>query len=119
MPMSLTRFETGKILEGSAMSVTRRYDGPCPHEMGAKLVLSSRHSTSDDKDVILANAEVTGIEASTVEQRKKDTKQAIMDGFDDGKAWYRHFVQMHTGEEHDNVQVHRIQFRIDKMREKK
>jgi hypothetical protein len=119
MPLTLSRFETGKILSGEASAVSRLYEpaAGCPHQAGTVVILSSTHAGNAGQDTPIARATITGIEKQTVMARKDNANLAIREGFDDARAWYVHLQQLY-GEVADTTPIHRLQFRIEEILKK-
>jgi hypothetical protein len=117
MPVNLTRFETGKVVSGESSAISRRLDdsvGPV-FKAGDKVMLTSRFiKPGEVESTPVAEATITGVTVESLSVRKEDKLAAIREGFDDGNAFYRHFIQLY-GDCNDHSRVVRAQFRIERM----
>jgi hypothetical protein len=121
MPVTLDRFETGKILAGEATAISRLYDkdGGCPHAPGTVVMLASPHApplpgATFGPEVPVARATITTVDRTGLGERRQDDRKAILEGFEHSRAWYVHFQQMY-GPMNDMTPVHRLTLRIDEI----
>jgi hypothetical protein len=115
MPITMTRFETGKVSTGEATALSRKLEkgDVVGYKPGDEIILTSREvKPGDIEDTIIATAKISNVTTSTVGTRKTESRLALLEGFDDGMSWYRNFVQMY-GECSDDTPVYRLQFRIE------
>lgn len=117
MPLSTTRYETGKLMNGQAEGVTRMYLSGCPHKPGDEVILSSKFLDGSGEDKGYAAATIKSVRPCTVDERKRDDRLAKLDGFPNGPSWYGHFERMY-GEQRPDAMTYRLQLRIEEMEKK-
>lgn len=106
MPLSVTRFEAGKIFDRQTDAISRLYPDGCPHEVGSRVVL-----VVDDN--IVARAVIKSIRPESVESRFADEEVARKDGFSGAAAWKHHFQQMYGPV--TKGKVFRLQFNLEEL----
>jgi hypothetical protein len=121
MPITLDRFETGKILSGEATALSRVYDREtgCPHVPGTVVVLASPHvpplpGVALGPDTPVARATITAVDRAGVGERRQDDRRALLEGFEHARAWYVHFQSLY-GPMSDMTPVNRLTLRLDEV----
>lgn len=120
--LGCTQYEARAIMDGRAVGIVRKYDTKmgCPHAPNSQIVLTLEGNDNDGKkrQVAFAKATVISVRPGTVGRFRKDKMLAQQDGFDNEVAWYTHFSNMLYKGIGDDVKVHHITFRIEKMEKK-
>jgi hypothetical protein len=121
MPITLDRFEVGKVLAGEATAISRMYDkdGGCPYTPGTVVVLASPHASPLPGVTLgpehpVGRATVTAVDRAGLGERRQDDRKAILEGFEHARAWYVHFQQLY-GPMNDMTPVHRLTLRMDEI----
>jgi hypothetical protein len=112
---SCTRYETKQIQEGLAMSVTRAYPSGCPHEVGSRIVLTSKYLTPNDGEVPFAVGVIMSVRPVTFDQMRHSDKYAQMDGFPNVHAWEQHFTNVLYKGANVDAPLFRLQFRMEEL----
>lgn len=115
MPLSITRFETARVLDGRARGVARLYpkDTGCPHEKGIDLILTSKYVDKSGNDTPFARVKLLDVRRLTIGEMKRNKALLSINGFASGPEWEQHFAVMYGGKHHDDDPIFHLQFKIE------
>jgi hypothetical protein len=115
MPMELTRNELARLMAKTSIGVTRFYNGPCPHEVGNKILLAFGKD-GEGRPQIVARATLMSVRPFEVRDRRANTAEAREEAAKEGWAspaeWWGHFSMMY-GELEDSAVLHRLQLSVE------
>jgi len=114
--MELTRNEVAKVMDGTAIGVTRYFPAECPLKAGDEITLAYGVDQATSHPTIVAKATVIGVRPFTVRERRDNTTEAREEARKEGWAspaeWWGHF-EIRYGTLPDEAIVHRIQLRVE------
>lgn len=112
--LSVTGFETGKLMSGEAEGITRLFHDDCPFERNQEEMLTSRFIKVNGQETVFAKVRIKSIRPSTFDERCRNNRLAKLDGFPNAYAWRDHF-ELKYGDQRPSQVVHRLQLIVDEM----